>query len=270
MHNDIKPKAFQCYLDNYTVLEHLSDSEAGQLWKMLFRLARGGVRETAGNPLVALAYDMMANKLERDFDAYAKKVLSLRENGKKGGAPNGNRNAQKTTKNNQLLEKTTNCLQYKDKDKNENKNENEDENENKDENENEDENKNENEDIDKEKAEDNPLSAEADVYAAAAAVLSLYRRYCPELPPVGQVTERLALRVARLPELDAEAYFRRVGASEFLTGRNGKWRGCSLDWLLRPDTVQKVLSGMYDNNESSAASYDIREMEQIDRMEWMD
>lgn len=90
------------------------------------------------------------------------------------------------------------------------------------------------------------------------------------MPRVGQVSERLIRRIARLPELDMEAYLRRVGDSDFLTGRNGKWQGCTLDWLLRPDTVQKVQEGMYDNSTKPvSASYDIRTLEEIDRMEWM-
>ena len=84
-----KPKAFQCYLDNITVLEHLTDSEAGQLWKMLYHLAVHDERIDTDDPLVSMAFDMMANKLERDFAAYADRVEINRVNGKKKGASSG-------------------------------------------------------------------------------------------------------------------------------------------------------------------------------------
>ena len=93
--NEIKPKAFQCYLDNYTLVKHLSDEEAGELWKMLFRLAIDGEHGQSDSDLVNMVFSWMANKLERDFSDYARKVELNRENGKKGGAPKGNRNAAK-------------------------------------------------------------------------------------------------------------------------------------------------------------------------------
>ena len=72
----IKPKYFQCYLDNITILEHLSDEEAGQLWKLLYNLAVNDEKGSSGNPLVSMAFDMMANKLEQEFAAYEKKIQS--------------------------------------------------------------------------------------------------------------------------------------------------------------------------------------------------
>ena len=37
-----KPKYFYCYLDNETILQHLSDEQAGSLWKMLFAYTNRG------------------------------------------------------------------------------------------------------------------------------------------------------------------------------------------------------------------------------------
>ena len=136
MNNEtVKPKAFQCYLDNITVLEHLSDEEAGQLWKLLFNLAVNDVRGVSDNPMVSMAFDMMANKLERDFAAYRKRVEASRENGKKGGAPIGNQNAAKHPKPEweQKTTQTTQTSQYKDKDKYKNKDKYKDEDEDEDE-----------------------------------------------------------------------------------------------------------------------------------------
>lgn len=76
---NIKPKTFLCYFDNYTILEHLNDEQAGQLWKMLFNFALNDVKpKNVTNPLVSVAFDIMSNKIKADFEKYAKKVQNNR------------------------------------------------------------------------------------------------------------------------------------------------------------------------------------------------
>lgn len=252
-----KPKAFQCYLDNYPVLKHLSDSQAGRLWKMLYALAVEDARTESDDPLVSMAFEMMANKLERDFDAYREKVEINRQNAKKGGAPKGNRNAAKD-KNNRTVEKTSETTQYKDKDEDKYKY------------------KDEYEDEDKEETVSSPASAADEDF------LSLFHRCCPSMPEVSRLTDQRRALIAEARRAlgeEAEAYFRRAEASDFLSGRSGKWMGCTLDFLLRRDTIEKMRDGAYDNREAPAPaarigeqtrSYDIRELEKIDTLDWID
>lgn len=47
--------------------------------------------------------------------------------------------------------------------------------------------------------------------------------------------------------------FKRVEASDFLTGRNGEWTACGFDWLLKENNIIKVLEGNYDNRGKSDA-----------------
>ena len=42
-------------------------------------------------------------------------------------------------------------------------------------------------------------------------------------------------------------FFDRVAASDFLTGRDDKWRGCNLAWLLKHANFTKVVEGNYMN-----------------------
>jgi hypothetical protein len=42
-------------------------------------------------------------------------------------------------------------------------------------------------------------------------------------------------------------YFGYVAKSDFLTGRNGSWTGCSLGWLMNEENFAKVLEGHYEN-----------------------
>ena len=247
----IKPKYFQCYLDNITILEHLSDEEAGQLWKLLYNLAVNDEKGSSGNPLVSMAFDMMAKKLEAEFSAYEKKVLTNKRNGRKGGLAKAEKSADAAERCQTLSE----LSQYEDEDENENENENENKNEDK-----------------------IKTSAEADADAAADAVF-LFERSCPGMPKAGRLTKRKRELISRarsaLGGTDFEEYFSRVARSDFLTGRSGKWLGCTLDWLLKPDTIQKVLDGFYDNRAapqqpcSRSASYDIEELERIDTLEFL-
>lgn len=40
-------------------------------------------------------------------------------------------------------------------------------------------------------------------------------------------------------------FFDQVAASDFLTGRDGKWRGCDLTWLMNRENFAKVIQGNY-------------------------
>ena len=75
----------------------------------------------------------------------------------------------------------------------------------------------------------------------------------------------------------AEPYFRQVGESDFLSGRSGKWSGCTFDWLLNPETIEAVLDGAYDDcgaalpaGYTPSCSYDIKELEKIDTLDFME
>lgn len=99
-------------------------------------------------------------------------------------------------------------------------------------------------------------------------ILALFSKYLPELPQPrvwdGQRAKNMRSRwrwmlTAKDPltgkqwaedEAQAlrvfEAVFALVAKSDFLTGRSGKWSGCSLDWLMKAANFNKVLDGVYD------------------------
>ena len=65
---------------------------------------------------------------------------------------------------------------------------------------------------------------------------------------------------ARYAETPEEAidffdrFFAYVAQSDFLTGRNGKWRGCTLAWLMDATNFAKVIEGTYNHEEERAAA----------------
>ena len=50
-----------------------------------------------------------------------------------------------------------------------------------------------------------------------------------------------------------DRFFGYVSKSDFLTGRDGKWTGCNLGWLMTEAKFSAVIEGNYDNRELEAA-----------------
>ncbi|MFV5212715.1 hypothetical protein ACLIIZ_03170 [Azonexus caeni] len=103
-------------------------------------------------------------------------------------------------------------------------------------------------------------------------IIDLYGSHLPGLPYPriweGRRQQNLASRwrwvlTARKPDgaryaTDTESalsffdrFFAYVSRSDFLTGRDGKWQGCDLGWLMKAENFAKVLSGNYENKEAA-------------------
>ena len=99
-------------------------------------------------------------------------------------------------------------------------------------------------------------------------LIDLYAKHLPELPyPRIWEGERQSSMRARwrwvltakqkdgsqyaTDEASAVAWFDRffsyAAKSDFLTGRNGKWGGCDLGWLVKAENFAKVVQGNYEN-----------------------
>ncbi|MDD3260450.1 MAG: DUF6291 domain-containing protein [Oscillospiraceae bacterium] len=106
-----------------------------------------------------------------------------------------------------------------------------------------------------------PSSGGAQKTAPLSAYREAFLRACPSFPQPANTKEWSAARKKRLLEKKLtpdkmETVFRRAEASDFLSGRSGKWSGCSLDWLLSPQNWQKLLEGNYDNRRPVLADKD--------------
>lgn len=87
-------------------------------------------------------------------------------------------------------------------------------------------------------------------------VMDLYNSICTSMPRATKITEarRRSIR-ARLKENEPAVFrevFEKAEASDFLTGRDGKWGRCNFDWIIDgPTHWQKILEGIYDNRDRS-------------------
>lgn len=91
-------------------LEDLNDEEIAALTKAFFKYVRTGEKPTFKDRMVRSCWRKIQQAEDRANAAYDEKCERNRRNGKKGGAPVGNRNATKqpkTTENNRTVEKTT-------------------------------------------------------------------------------------------------------------------------------------------------------------------
>ena len=88
-------------------------------------------------------------------------------------------------------------------------------------------------------------------------IFKLYNELCVSLPKAIQLSDKRKKQIKALIKNfsteDVGAVFRKTNASDFLSGRNGKWTACNIDWLINPSNFLKVLEGKYDNRSSSVA-----------------
>ena len=101
--------------------------------------------------------------------------------------------------------------------------------------------------------EDNNISYEK--------ILNLYNELCPSLPKVTKITDaRKKLINARLKDYsmeELEKAFKEAEASDFLTGRSGKWTGANFDWIMNTNNIVKILEGNYRNKAGGNSGYDL-------------
>lgn len=101
-------------------------------------------------------------------------------------------------------------------------------------------------------------------------IIALYAKHLPELPQPriwnGQRAKCLQARwrwVLTATKQDGQRYatttseainffdrfFAYVARFDFLTGRDGKWQGCDLGWLIKAENFAKVIEGKYERRE---------------------
>jgi hypothetical protein len=97
--------------------------------------------------------------------------------------------------------------------------------------------------------------------ADASEVVKKFNLLCPSLPKVVSITDarRTAINKAaeRIGGMDKfDELFARIEASDFLSGRSGKWRNCGFDWCLKAGNLVKICEGQYDNREKAVPKED--------------
>ena len=95
----------------------------------------------------------------------------------------------------------------------------------------------------------------------------VFVEYCPSLPAPNPssawtAARKKSLKAKRVTVEEFRDVCKKIERSDFLTGRDGKWKGCSFDWILKPANWQKIMEGNYDNKtHGGKATFDLDEFE---------
>lgn len=90
-----KPKCFLVRLDTAEIVDRLSNEEAGQLFKALYKYSADGETPKFNSTAPDIAFLTFRKDIDYNVKEYERRIEINRANGRKGGAPKGNRNAQK-------------------------------------------------------------------------------------------------------------------------------------------------------------------------------
>jgi len=86
--------------------------------------------------------------------------------------------------------------------------------------------------------------------------VSFFNIECPSLPSVKEINDtrksKIRTRWKEHPDINYWInVFKEIEASDFLTGRNGKWHNCNIDWIIaNNNNYTKVLEGTYKNKKA--------------------
>lgn len=92
-------------------------------------------------------------------------------------------------------------------------------------------------------------------------IMKDFHATCPDLPGIRALNDARKAKIRSLvkeldklkifpgvePEKKLHVIFQTAQNSDFLSGRSGKWNGCSFDWLINKTNALKVLEGQYQN-----------------------
>jgi len=108
------------------------------------------------------------------------------------------------------------------------------------------------------KAEEKPSSEQRLSYDV---IMNDYHSTCRDLPSIRAMSDARKKKIRTLvnelgrmkvfpgltPYEILHKIFEAAQASDFLSGRSGKWNGCSFDWLINKTNALKILEGNYTN-----------------------
>jgi len=84
-------------------------------------------------------------------------------------------------------------------------------------------------------------------------IIESFNKICVSLFPYPKIKKDDKKHIAKILNkgIDYIDLFQRVQQSDFLSGRNGKWRHCKFSWIIQPDNIKKILNGSYGNRSPS-------------------
>ena len=246
-----KPKNILLYLDSLPALEQLSPESCGRVVVALLRYARDGEEASGLEETESLMFSILKSQVDRDREKYQKRCEKNRKNAFKRSAIASDGS-----------ESERSLAMAADRDTDRDTDTDRDIDRDRDTDTDRDIDRDRDTDTDRERERDTDTKEGSPGFPEELPVgarpleesFSTYREIfvesCPSLPqpePVELWSQRRKgmLRNLGVPPEEFRQVCQMVEDSDFLTGRSGKWYGCSLDWLLQPANWQKVREGNY-------------------------
>lgn len=233
-------KSFVVYKSWKSLFNELPPEQAGVLIQAVFSY-QDGEEVDISDPVLAAVFNLIRNQMDADNEKYMQTVNRRKEAGAKGGVAKAGKSKQKVANAKFAKQNVANVAV----------------------NDNDNEYVNDNDYVNVSSKEDiTPLSSNEDNSSAKPTrehvpyqeVVEKFNEICLSLPQVQKLTpaRRQAIkgRCSEYSVPEIVDVFRRAENSDFLSGRNGNWNGCSFDWLMKPANFLKVLEGNYENKSS--------------------
>ena len=85
-------------------------------------------------------------------------------------------------------------------------------------------------------------------------ILESYNNICTSLSPYPKIRNDDKRNIHNILNkgIDYIDLFERVEQSDFLSGRSGKWKGCTFNWIIQPNNIEKIMNGSYDNHSTAS------------------
>ncbi len=81
--------------------------------------------------------------------------------------------------------------------------------------------------------------------------IDYFSKVCPSLPQIKAMTDKRKKAINSIIKQYGTdklvEVLKKTEASDFLSGRNGKWCSCNIDWIIKSSNFIKILEGNYDN-----------------------
>ena len=233
-------------------LKDLPDSVRLEVYEAAIDFAMSG-EEPELSGTAALAFSFIRQDIIRDMQKYERICERNRANGKKGGAPAGNRNASKadSTQNNPNNPVGAKSTQTTQNNPNDNDNDNEDDN-----------------DIYISSDKSSDISTESDALSPATPQIDLkqlakffnsemriHQALIPEIRTISG--QRKTHTLARIREHGKDTFARMIriaSTNDFLNGKNDRGWVANYDWLVNPSNFVKVIEGNYSSRNGNRNS----------------
>lgn len=226
---DKKKESFLLYDSYKSIIDMMTDEQAGQLIKAIFAFETG---ESVPDlePALLFAFQLIADRLEKDNTAYSEKCKKNTEIAKKREASRKSTNVHErddekdSTNVHERAQTYTNVHErhlY---------------------------------DSDSDNDSDSESIKSATHSYDYQRIVDAYNDTCQSLPQVQKLTDerkrKIKARLAKYSEADLQTAFDKINKSDF--ARSANW--CSFDWIVKSDgNLAKILEGNYDNKDSPPA-----------------